>query len=126
MNGLNGGATEMLSDERLIASIDALLDLDARKALVPHGIGGLARDLLTQSKAEIDRLKDLIDVQQAALNEYSTIQARLKSELNAAYARAAKVALAHTDNYTDGASLHVENITSARIAAAIRNIKEPT
>jgi hypothetical protein len=105
MNGLKGGATEMLSDERLIASIDALLDLDARKALVPHGIGGLARDLLTQSKAEIDRLK---------------------SELNGAYERAAKVALAHTDNYTDGASLHVENITSARIAAAIRNIKEPT
>jgi hypothetical protein len=119
MNGLKGGATEMLSDERLIASIDALLDLDARKALVPHGIGGLARDLLTQAKAEIDRLND-------ECTKSMTEIANLRAELNGAYERAAKVALAHTDNYTDGASLHVENITSARIAAAIRNIKEPT
>lgn len=34
-------------NERLIACIEALLDLDEAKALVPHGIGGHARGLLS-------------------------------------------------------------------------------
>lgn len=40
-------------NERLIACIEALLDLDAAKALVPHGIGGHARGLLSAAGARL-------------------------------------------------------------------------
>jgi hypothetical protein len=38
---------------RLNRNIEALLDLDKRGALSPHGIGGLARELLTKCHAMI-------------------------------------------------------------------------
>lgn len=37
----------------LVRSIDALLDLDAAGALVPHGVGGHARTLLSASAARL-------------------------------------------------------------------------
>jgi len=37
--------------------IQALLDLDARGSLAPHGIGGLARDVLTKAQSTIARLE---------------------------------------------------------------------
>lgn len=45
------------SSEKIIEQIDALLSLDAADALVPHGIGGLAREILTAARAEIEWLK---------------------------------------------------------------------
>jgi hypothetical protein len=39
-----------MTRDSLIASIDALLALDERKALVPHGVGGLARELFEETK----------------------------------------------------------------------------
>ncbi len=36
-----------MTNEELRRSAEALLDLDARGALVPHGIGGLARQIIT-------------------------------------------------------------------------------
>lgn len=35
-----------MTQDQLIASAQALLDLDARGALVPHGIGGHARTII--------------------------------------------------------------------------------
>ena len=37
----------------LVSSIEALLSLDADGALVPHGIGGHARDLLSAAAARL-------------------------------------------------------------------------
>lgn len=42
-------------DDLLIQSIDALLDMDAKGILVPHGIGGHARTLLLAAKAAIEQ-----------------------------------------------------------------------
>jgi len=39
------------------AMIQALLNLDARGSLVPHGIGGLARDVLTKAQSTIAQLQ---------------------------------------------------------------------
>ncbi|QIG74561.1 hypothetical protein EVC10_053 [Rhizobium phage RHph_Y25] len=41
---------DAVKNAALIEQIDALLDLDARGALSPHGVGGLARQLLTVCK----------------------------------------------------------------------------
>ncbi len=41
----------------LLEQIDALLDIDAKGFLAPHGIGGLARELLTKSVAAITALE---------------------------------------------------------------------
>jgi len=41
---------------RLKSNVDALLELDAKGALVPHGIGGHARELLKQSSDLLERL----------------------------------------------------------------------
>ena len=61
-------------NERLIACIEALLDLDASKALVPHGIGGHARGLLSAAGVrlatkdrEIAELRKELDAATAAL-----------------------------------------------------------
>lgn len=40
-------------DAALVASIRALLDLDAAGVLVPHGIGGHARGLLASAAARL-------------------------------------------------------------------------
>ena len=45
----------------ICAQIQALLDIDARGSLAPHGIGGLARELLTKSKSTIAQLQARID-----------------------------------------------------------------
>ena len=42
-------------DDLLIQSIDALLEMDAKGILVPHGIGGHARTLLKAAKAAIEQ-----------------------------------------------------------------------
>lgn len=47
-------APQALADEKLVDNIEALLDLDAAGALVPHGIGGLARTLFERV---VERLK---------------------------------------------------------------------
>jgi len=39
--------------DSLVARIDALLDLDASGSLVPHGIGGLARELLLECRERL-------------------------------------------------------------------------
>lgn len=41
--------------DQLVAQIDALLHLDESGKLVPHGIGGLARELLQHCRDEIAR-----------------------------------------------------------------------
>jgi hypothetical protein len=41
-----------LSDE-LVTQIDALLDLDSKGCLVPHGVGGLAREVLARCRARL-------------------------------------------------------------------------
>jgi hypothetical protein len=43
----------MVEKSALIEQIDALLALDATGKLVPHGIGGLARELLTTCRDEL-------------------------------------------------------------------------
>ena len=45
-----------MTDSQLLDSIDALLHLDAKGALVPHGIGGHARTLLKESAKRIETL----------------------------------------------------------------------
>lgn len=40
--------------EKILRNAKALLDLDERKALAPHGIGGLAREIIYDLMAEID------------------------------------------------------------------------
>jgi hypothetical protein len=47
VDGFNG------TDDHLIDSARALLDLDAEDALIPHGIGGHARNLLTSLCARL-------------------------------------------------------------------------
>lgn len=42
-------------DAKLIRCIEALLSLDAKKALVPHGIGGHARGLLSAAMHRLSR-----------------------------------------------------------------------
>ena len=43
-----------MANDNLISLIDALLDLDEKGALVPHGIGGHARTLLQRCKEELN------------------------------------------------------------------------
>jgi hypothetical protein len=50
-----------------IESCKALLELDAAGALVPHGIGGHARNCLTWAVDEIGRLQAALDVARTAL-----------------------------------------------------------
>lgn len=45
-----------MTHAQLIDSMRALVALDKEGALVPHGIGGLAADLLTRAADEIERL----------------------------------------------------------------------
>lgn len=41
----------MPTENKLVQQINSLLELDAKNALVPHGVGGLARELLTSAAA---------------------------------------------------------------------------
>ena len=45
------------NDEHLLACIEALLDFDAAGAIVPHGLGGHGRSLLS---AAAKRLQDAV------------------------------------------------------------------
>ncbi|MBI6912453.1 hypothetical protein N7613_01010 [Pseudomonas juntendi] len=69
-----------MNNDGLIKSIDALLSLDARGSLIPHGIGELARELLekcvealTQS-AEPDELTDLATWKRRAIEAESKLR----------------------------------------------------
>ena len=42
--------------ERLAQQADALLEMDAKGALVPHGVGGLARSVISQQTAALRAL----------------------------------------------------------------------
>ncbi|PIK76350.1 hypothetical protein [Pseudomonas urethralis] len=66
-----------MKTDGLIKSIDALLSLDARGALVPHGIGDLARELLEkcaealtqpaeQKQGELERLREHVGAYEAS------------------------------------------------------------
>lgn len=57
-------------NQHLISCIDALLSLDAKAALVPHGVGGHARAMLSsaaQRLADFDRVTAERDALQALL-----------------------------------------------------------
>lgn len=72
--------------EKLLDCIDALLDMDARKVLRPHGIGGHARSLLEEAKSQLEQLaRDRTDKAKAwdAISAKNLEIARLRAQLGA-------------------------------------------
>ena len=65
----NNPTIDGVSHPNVCASIQALLDLDARGSLAPHGIGGLARDVLTQAKTTIAQLQARVAELESARGE---------------------------------------------------------
>lgn len=66
-----------LTPEGIVKSIRALLDLDARGSLAPHGIGGLARDLFTKCAEVLSRPADQHQGEPVALPERESVSGRL-------------------------------------------------
>ena len=48
----------MTDVDELVRCITALLALNERNVLVPHGVPGLARDCLKSASAELERMRD--------------------------------------------------------------------
>lgn len=64
-----------MTNEKLISSIKSLLALEAKGALVPHGIGGLAQELLEKSVLALeDRAFDEAAERAAFEIEYGAVQ----------------------------------------------------
>lgn len=51
----------------IVESIGALLDLDAKGALEPHGVGGLARELLTKAATALQSLSQSLASKEAEI-----------------------------------------------------------
>jgi hypothetical protein len=66
-----------------LASIQALLDLDAAKALVPHGIGGHARTLLEWALTEVPPLCATIVEQAARIKELEALVTKYEAPYEA-------------------------------------------
>lgn len=66
---------------RLIESINALLELDAAGSLVPHGIGGHARQLLSAAAARLTA-STASDKQDARVVSHYAVQGHYPSQRN--------------------------------------------
>lgn len=72
----------------LESQIKALLDLDSRNALVPHGVGGFGRELLTQALLELkckdalisDHLRKIMHLENRIEEEHAEVKRLRKFE----------------------------------------------
>lgn len=84
LEDLTPGHKHAQEDAPLLDQIDALIDLDKRGKLVPHGVGGLARELLTNAAARIRALSPQAaqeDAAQEGVAEVDAFLAEVRAEL---------------------------------------------